>query len=166
MEAVAGPPTQSSERLDQGSQSHDAPGCIEFPASSFSLRVLHRLWIHRLPWLYGCVLEVRSLVWRIVRLRRTQLYRKSLDMGPAFERTPHGSFQECIRTRACSADMRNLYATRPGLTILDAELFLAAWKLGWESGHSHADIGKPDRLSASLAPRIIRRCQFCGHPQY
>ncbi len=149
MEAVTEQPTQSYEPLDQELQSNYAPGCIEFPAPSFSLRVLHHLRIHRLPLLYGCVLELRSLVWRIVRLRRTQLYRKSVDIGPAFERTPRGSFQECIRTRACSVDMRNLYATHPGLTILDAELFLAGWKLGWEWASNNADTERPDRSSAS-----------------
>jgi hypothetical protein len=38
--------------------------------------------------------------------------------------------------------MQNLYATRPGLTILDAELFLAGWKLGWEWAYRNADTGK------------------------
>jgi hypothetical protein len=149
MEAVAGQSTQSCERLDQESQSHDAPGCIEFPEPSFSLRVLHRLRLQRFALLYGCLLELRSLAWRMVRLHRTKLYRKSLDIGPAFARTPDGSYQACVRTRACSADIRNLYATYPGLTILDAELFLAGWERGWEWGNNQADTGRTDRSSAS-----------------
>ena len=146
MDAVV---TQFCEPLDRESQSHDVLACNEFPEPSFSLRVLHRLRLHRFALLYGYVLEVRSLLWRIVRLHRTKLYRKSLDIGPAFERTPDGSIQECVRTRACSADIRNLYATRPGLTILDAELFLAGWKLGSELDCNHGDTEKPDRSSAT-----------------
>lgn len=149
METVAVRANQSDEPLHRGSQTNDGFGCIEFPEASFLLRVLHRLRLRRFALLYGFLLELRSLLWRIVRLQRTKLYRKSLDIGPAFERTPDGSYQECTRTRACSADMRNLYATRPGLTILDAELFLAGWKLGWEWGYHNPDIGKPDRPPAS-----------------
>lgn len=145
MEEAVAQPTQFCEPLNPESQSRDAPGCIQFPVPSFSLRVLHRLRLHRFPLLYGYLLEFRSLLWRIVRLRRTKLYRKSLDIGPAFEKTPDGSFQESVRTRACSADMRSLYATYPAATILDAELFLGGWKRGWERAHNHADTGKRHR---------------------
>ncbi len=149
MEVVAGQPNLTYEPLDRGSQSDDGLGYIEFRETSFPLRVLHRLRLHRFALLYGFLLELRSLLWRIARLQQTKLYRKSLDIGPAFEKTPDGLFQEPARTRACSADMRNLYATRPGLTILDADLFLAGWKLGWECAHNNADTGKPDKSSAS-----------------
>lgn len=138
-------PKLTYEPLDRGSQSHDVLGCNQFPEPSFALRVLHRLRLHRFALVYGFLLELRSLFWRTVRLQRTKLYRKSLDIGPAFEKTPAGLFRESARTRACSADMRNLYATWPGLTILDADLFLAGWKLGWEWGHNNADTEKPDK---------------------
>jgi hypothetical protein len=156
METVETQPSHFYERLDKGSQAEDALGGIEFPRPSLSLRVLHRLRLHRLPLLYGCLLEVRNLLRRIVRLHRTRLYRRSLDIGPAFERAPDGSYRECVRTHACSAGMRNLYATRPGLTILDAELFLAGWKRGSEWARGTTDTRTPDRSPASFtAPESV-----------
>lgn len=149
MRAVAEQPNPASEPLGRGSQSDDDLDCIKFPHPSFWLRVLHRLRLHRFPLLYGFLLELRSLLWRISRLLRTKLYRRSLDIGQAFEKTQDGSYRESARTRACSMDMRNLYATYPGLTILDAEIFLAGWRLGWEWGHNNADTEKRHKSSVS-----------------
>lgn len=148
-DTVTGRATPAFEPPAQKSQASDALWDKEFPESSLALRALHRLRVHRWALLYRFLLEVRSLFWRIVRLQRTQLYRKSLCIGPAFEKTPDGLFQVSARTRACSRDMQSLYATRPGLTILDAELFLAGWKLGSEWDHNRADTGTRDRSAVT-----------------
>lgn len=149
MELETQQPTPSCEHLGKGSQASDALEDTKFPNPSLLLRVLYLLRLYRFPLLYGYVLEFRSLLWRIVRLHRTQLYRTSLDIGPAFEKTLDGPFQECIRTRACSEDIRNLYATNPGLTVLDVQLFLDGWKLGWASANGNADTERPHESSAS-----------------
>ena len=144
-EKMAQQPRSACEPSVQGPQAPNDLQDIEFPNPSFLLRALYRLRLHRFPLLFALLLEVRNLFWRIARLFRTQLYRKPLDIGPAFEKTPDGSFQESVRTRACSADMRSLYATYPAATILDAELFLGGWKRGWEWGHNHAGTGQRHR---------------------
>jgi hypothetical protein len=108
---VTGQSNLNAEPLDQELPANDALGNMKFPEPSLVLRALHRLRIHRLVWLYGFLLELRSLIYRMKRLRRTDLHRTGLDIGPAFEKTPDGRFQECIRTHACSEGIRNLYAT-------------------------------------------------------
>jgi len=123
----------SKLKLDQGLPSdHDGwgQGIEVVPEPSLWLRRLHRLRTHRAVWLYGFLLELRSLCYRMARLRQTDLYRTGLGIGPAFDPTRNGSFQECTRTHACTRDMQNFYATRPGVTIFDIELFLAGWKAG------------------------------------
>jgi hypothetical protein len=121
----------SKLKSDQGLPSdHDGWGIEVVPEPSLWLRRLHRLRIHRAVWLYGFLVELRSLCYRMARLGQTDLYRTGLDIGPAFDPTKNGSFQVCTRTHACTRDMQNFYATRPGATILDIELFLAGWKAG------------------------------------
>lgn len=144
-------PSTPCELLDQGLQPTDDRWDTLVPEPSLWLRALHRLRIHRVVWLYGFLLELRNLFYRIGQLRKTNLYRTGLDIGPAFETTQGESVRECTRTHACTRDMQNLYAMRPWVTILDVELFLAGWKQGsaWEC--SHADTEKHDRSTVSSA---------------
>jgi hypothetical protein len=145
-------PTAPCERADQGLQSdHDGWGNEVVPEPSAWLRFLHRLRIHRVVWLYGFLLECRSLCYRMARLRQTDLYRTGLDIGPAFDPTENGSSQECTRTHACTRDMQNFYAKRPGATIFDIELFLAGWKAGSAFERGNGDIEKCDRFEVSSA---------------
>ncbi len=74
--------------------------------------------------------EIRSLVLRIREIRRTQLHRRGILLDPLRHRA---SLE--VRERAsacCSEDMRNLYASRPLTTLIEAELFVRGWEAGAE----------------------------------
>jgi hypothetical protein len=90
----------------------------------------------RLSW-YAISREIRSLSHRIQILRKMKLAHSGLDIGPVFERDVDGHLHECIRTRACSEDMRRLQQEHPWLSLSDMAVCLEGWKKGFESHGSH-----------------------------
>ncbi len=104
------------------------------------------LW-RRFPLLTQLVRETRNFAYRISATLRARLFERGVDMGPEYQRSPDGSFQECNETRIRTSDTLRLYTDRPWLTCLDASLFVEGWNAGAQFGSRSPRVGR-ERLSA------------------
>ena len=75
-----------------------------------------------------CASSLRRFLYRI---RNIQTY-KTVDLGPAFQRLPDGSFGECARTHARSLGTDKLLARYGWADTEDARIFLEGFDAGEE----------------------------------
>lgn len=94
-------------------------------------------WICRYPRLHGLLLETRNFVFRIGKRYSEPLC--VVSVGPFLQEGPPGHLSRNKRTHACIADIRRIFSSRTHLTALDAEIFVAGWKLGAEWAHGNTD---------------------------
>jgi hypothetical protein len=86
--------------------------------------------------LYGWLLELRSSLLRITAISELQIYSCGLDAGPVFQKDGSGNLQACKQTLACIQDTQRLAQIRPGVSLLECQLFVDGWKKGAEWGLS------------------------------
>ena len=81
--------------------------------------------LHRFsPLLHAILLEFYSLFGRIEILRKNNLYRCGISLGPTWERNPTGQLQRCIRTRDRMRRMQRLLSIHPKASPVDLYLLL------------------------------------------
>jgi len=90
--------------------------------------------------------EFRSFLARIQIVRKRRPY--LVPFGPAIELLPNGHRQPCRRTHACMRDRENFFSSRPWATLVDVEIFVAAWNMGAEWRADISDSCNSERLDS------------------
>lgn len=86
--------------------------------------------------------EIRNLVWRIREIQRKALDRQGFEV-PQLQ----GQISSPAKENAlicCTKDMRNLYASRPWTTLIEAELCAQAWNRGAMWAVRNLNTGLPE----------------------
>ena len=104
--------------------------------------------------LYGLSREIGSFYHRIRIRWNSTLDREGLQMDRDLHTTREGSQRVCTDTRARMKDTLEVLEAAPWLTVLDADLFSAGWKLGTEWMRRNYDRQCSYCCVASLTPRI------------
>jgi hypothetical protein len=73
--------------------------------------------------------EIRSLFRRIAEIRKQSLDLQGVSINPCPELSLPLEQRESA-LKCCIQDIRNLYASRPGTTLIDVQLFHQGWKCG------------------------------------
>lgn len=86
--------------------------------------------LRRMPLVYGFLVELRSLLNRMVlrSKRRYDLY--GLDLGPAHQGSADGHLELNTQTHACTQDIESFVEAHPWATIVDVEMYRDAWVRG------------------------------------
>ena len=102
--------------------------------------------LYHLPLLRGFLLELRSLVCRMVLRYERRCYLYGFSVGPLHQ-IEGGHLCWNTRTRACILDMKSFEASRPWATMVDWEVYRDGWVKGAEWAERNSCKSGPDNLS-------------------
>src|SRR5438094_6423507 len=122
----------------------------------FVVRLLRTNWM-ALPLALGR--ETRNFCHRIGSTLEAKLYLRGVSTGFPHQTCDGARCSFCTTTQVRTLHMRRLYAQRPWITTLDAELFLEGWRLGFESGDCIRSTAPPASRTLEQNSLKIERVQ-------